>query len=444
MIKSKNKSTLKNFNLDALDLDLNEELIYAQPTFWRTVSYRFDELKEEASKYFRRHPLIGYSFKRIVYGLLTLIVSIAIVFFLVNFVTPDSSYLPDVSELGKMGIGTSGPKYDAFLQTRLELFGVSGNAIERLLRYFKNIIPFIPKHILVGQSVEFPDASQLSEAQIIINTVLYTGGQVDGLLKSGSQELIDAIKINASYKTVWVYLGVVKSSSMGMPGSTEVTSLFASAIPYSFGIGSVAVLFSYLIGIPLGIEAAKRKGKATDGAINGTATFLLAVPSLVIVIAIYLISILVFGHSSIFSSGSFWTRFWPVVALVILMAPTTIILTRRYVVDEMTADYTKFAYAKGLGESKVFYVHIFRNAGVRILRELPLDLAFTLFGASILTETQWNIPGMSQLIINGVNNRDSFVILGFITFASLVKIAATLVSDLFMVLMDPRVKLSGR
>lgn len=442
MIKSKNKSTLKNFNLDALDLYLNEELIYAQPTFLRSVFYRYEEFKEEASKYFRRHPLIGYSFKRIVYGLLTLIVSIATVFFLVNFVTPDSSYLPDPQELAKMGIGNSGPRYDTFLQTRLELFGVSGSAIERLLTYFKNIIPFIPKHILIGQSVEF--ASDSSIDALIKNTVLYTGGQVDWIFKSGSQELIDLVKVQANYKVVWVYLGVVKSSSMGMPGSTEVTSLFASAIPYSFGIGSVAVLVSYLIGIPLGIEAAKRKGKVTDGAINGASTFLLAIPSLVIVIAIYLTSILVFGHSSIFSSGSFWTRFWPVVALVILMAPTTIILTRRYVVDEMTADYTKFAYAKGLGESKVFYIHIFRNAGVRILRELPLDLAFTLFGASILTESQWNIPGMSQLIISGVNNRDSFVILGFITFASLVKIAATLISDLFMVLMDPRVKLSGK
>ncbi|ATZ17703.1 oligopeptide ABC transporter permease OppB [Mesoplasma melaleucae] len=442
MIKSKNKSTLKNFNLDALDLDLNEELIYAQPTFLRTVSYRLEELKEETSKYFRRHPLIGYSFKRIVYGLLTLIVSIAIVFFLVNFVTPDSSYLPDPQEMAKMGIGDSGARYDAFLQTRLELFGVSGSAIERLLTYFKNIIPFIPKHILVGQAVEFPESSTTDA--IIKNTIFYTGGQVDWILRSGSQELIDLVKVHANYKTIWVYLGIVKSNSMGMPGSTEVTSLFADAIPYSFGIGSIAVLVSYIIGIPLGIEAAKRKGKTADGVINGASTFLLAIPSLVIVIAVYLTSILVFGHSSIFSSGSFWTRFWPVVALIILMAPTTIILTRRYVVDEMTAEYTKFAYAKGLGESKVFYIHIFRNTGVRILRELPLDLAFTLFGASILTESQWNIPGMSQLIISGVNNRDSFVILGFITFASLIKIAATLISDLFMVLMDPRVKLSGK
>ncbi|AVN58707.1 oligopeptide ABC transporter permease OppB [Mesoplasma florum] len=444
MIKSKNKSTLKNFNLDSLELDLNEELIYAQPTFWRTVSYRLEELKEEASKYFRRHPLIGYSFKRVIYGLLTLIVSIAIVFFLVNFVTPDASYLPDSMEMARMGLREGTPQYDAFLQTRLELFGVSGSAIERLLNYFKNIIPFIPKHILIGQSTIFPTGDAEVNNDFILSTILYSGGQIDSLLKSGSQELIDKIKIDPSYKTVWIYLGIVKSNSMGMPGSTEVTSLFASAIPYSFGIGSIAVLISYLIAIPLGIEAAKRKGKTTDAAINGSATFLLAIPSLVIVIAVYLVSILVFGHSSIFSSGSFWTRFWPVVALVILMTPSTIILTRRFVVDEMTADYTKFAYAKGLGETKVFYIHIFRNAGVRILRELPLDLALTLFGASILTEKQWNIPGMSQLIINGVNNRDSFVILGFITFASLVKIAATLVSDLFMVLMDPRVKLSGK
>ncbi|AVN64842.1 peptide ABC transporter permease [Mesoplasma florum] len=442
MNKSKNKSTLKNFNLDNLDLDLNEELIYAQPTIWKSLQYKFEEIYEEVSKYFRRNPLIGYSFKRIFYGLLTLILSIAIVFFLVNFVTPDTSYLPDANELTKMGIIKGTERYDAFLQARLILFGVNGTAIDRLLNYFKNIIPFIPKHILVGQGVEI---STVTNDPMLI-AALYSGGNVNDLLKAYPylNDEITKLSMYTEYKTVYVYLGIVKSNSMGMPGSTEVTSLFAEAIPYSFALGSIAVLISYFIGIPLGIEAARRKGKTSDAAINGTSTFLLAIPSLVIVISIYLISILVFGHSSIFNSGSFWTRFWPVVALVILMAPTTIIMTRRYVVDEMTADYTKFAYAKGLGETKVFYIHIFRNAGVRILRELPLDLAFTLFGASILTERQWSIPGMSSLIIDGVNNRDSFVILGFITFAALVKIAATLVSDLFMVLMDPRINLSGK
>lgn len=438
----KNIKIQKTFDVTSLNLDLSGELIYAESTFFRTTLYKVSERWEDFSRYLRSHPLIGYSFKRLVYGVLTLILSIAIIFFLVNFVTDDSSYMPTSDQLGKMGIQIDTPAYDRLLESRLILFGVSGNAFERLLNYFYNIIPFIPKKILVGTGVEFPHLG----LDPIVQSVLYSGGRIDALYVTYPElrEQLDSIRVISEYKTVWVYLGIVKSNSLGTPGVSEVNSLFVGAIPYSFAFGSVAVVISYFIGVPLGIEAAKRKGKKADGAINGGATFLLAIPAIVIVIGVFLASIMFFGHSSMFSSGSFWTKFWPVIALVIMITPTIIILTRRYVVDEMTSDYTKFAYSKGLSENKVFYIHIFRNAGIRILREFPLDIAFTLFGASILTETQWNIPGMSQLIVSAVRNRDSFVILGFISFASLVKIIATLISDLFMVWMDPRINLSGK
>ncbi|KAF5295839.1 hypothetical protein FQA39_LY13012 [Lamprigera yunnana] len=100
-------------------------------------------------------------------------------------------------------------------------------------------------------------------------------------------------------------LRIVASPSIGTPGSSEILVLFSKAIPYSLAFGSTAVVISYLIGIPLGIQAAKRKGKAADSAINGVSTFIYAIPGAVLIIAIYLLSISVFGHSAMFGSGSF-------------------------------------------------------------------------------------------------------------------------------------------
>jgi oligopeptide transport system permease protein len=89
------------------------------------------------------------------------------------------------------------------------------------------------------------------------------------------------------------------------PEGTPVTAIFANAIPYSFAFGSLSVIVSFLVGIPLGIEAAKRKGKSTDTLINGFNLFIAAVPALIITLGIYILAIMGFGTSSLFSTGSF-------------------------------------------------------------------------------------------------------------------------------------------
>ncbi|WP_051418418.1 oligopeptide ABC transporter permease OppB [Mesoplasma seiffertii] len=433
----KKKTSANTFDINSVELNLDDELIYGRPSRLRSLKYQYEDFNANMYKFFRAHPLIGYSFKRIVYGFLTLLAAIIILFLLVNAVTDVDQYMPE--NWDKLGFTHGSDRYNKFLEDRMKLFGVYGTVTERLLSYLKNITPFIPKTIVTGETIFFvPNESGIGTETISVTTTAL----LSNVLKVSGEGAWESI---TETKTVWVYLGVVSSKSIGTPGSTEILELFNKAIPYSFAFGSVSVIISYLIGVPLGIQAAKRKGKPSDNIINSANILLVAAPAVVIIIGVYLLSISVFGHSAMFNSGSFWTKFWPVVALVLLMTPSTVILTRRYVIDEMTADYTKFAYAKGMGETKVYYVHIFRNAGIRILRQFPLDLAVTLFGASILTEQQWGIPGMSPFIVKAVSGtKDSFVILGFISFAAFVRIFASLVSDLTMVWMDPRVSLGNK
>jgi oligopeptide transport system permease protein len=68
--------------------------------------------------------------------------------------------------------------------------------------------------------------------------------------------------------------------------------------------------------------------------------------------------------------------------------PLVVIMTRRYMVDEMNADYTKFAYSQGFSTNRVFYVYIFRNAGIKILATFPVLFLSMLVGTSLLVETQ--------------------------------------------------------
>ncbi|ATZ16562.1 oligopeptide transport system permease protein [Entomoplasma freundtii] len=397
-----------NLNLESEAFNLDFELARYKPSRIQEFRYRYSDFWSGTNKFFLQHPLIGYSFRRIIYGLITLLIAIILLFIIIRSVTNDIQYLPANYQSLKL----SDKQLEELLVNRMKLFGVYGPMGQQLANYLRNLCPFIPKDILVFDYYEFsPDGSSIVYWEEI-------------------------------FERRWVYLGVTSSPSIA-DSSTDVMTLFNKAIPYSFVFGSIAVVISYLIGIPLGIEAAKKKGKPSDSIINASSITLIAVPAVVIVIGIYLLSVAGFNNSGLFSSGAFATRFWPIVVLVLMMMPSTVVLTRRYVVDEMTSDYARFALSKGMTNNKVYYVHIFRNAGIRILKQFPLDLAVTLFGASILTEQQWGIPGMGRYIVSAVSgDKDSFVILGYVSFAAFVTVFSSLISDLLMVGLDPRVKLT--
>lgn len=394
--------------LNSPEFSLNDELVFAHDSWYTLLRHKWADFSANVYKFYINHPLLNYSLRRIVYGLATLLVAIIVVFLLVRYVTDDSQYLP--SNIANLHLTEE--QTQALLINRMKAFGVYGPLGGQLATYLKNIFPLIPKTVVVDQ-----------------------------LWRSGAN---GAELVSETTKKVYVFLGLVSSEAIASPG-TPVMDIFNRAIPYSFGFGSVAVVISYLVALPLGIHAAKKKEKAADQIINGISVFLTAVPAVVIVLGLYLLAIAGLGTSGLFTSGSFWTKFWPVVTLIVMIMPTNIIMTRRYVIDEMTNDYTRFAYSQGLSTNRVFYIQIFRNAGIRIIRQFPVDIAATLFGSSMLVEQQWSIPGMSRYIVSAIGGqKDSFVILGFVSFAAFIQIFASLISDLMIVWMDPRTSLGQR
>ncbi|PTD31103.1 oligopeptide ABC transporter permease OppB [Mycoplasma leachii] len=411
------KSTLKT-KQEAFDLNselllddfslLNETNQQHKVSKWTTFKYWYYDTSANIYKYFVRHPLYGYSFKRILYGLITLLLSIIILYVVIRLITPDTKYLPP--DIEKTGLSRA--QQDKLLEDRMKRFGVYGSLIPQILTYLKNITPFIPKQIVLGSEV----------------TILQNGNAI-----------IDSSKLIT--ETRWVYLGVTTATTIAEEGS-DALSIFLKAMPYSFAIGSVSVLISYALAILIGVRAAKKKGKLFDNVFNGISALLLAIPSIVIIIGTFIFSVAVLGNSGIYNTGSFATRFWPIFAIVVINLPGIATFVRRYIVDEMTVDYAKFALAKGTSSNKTYYVHIFRNAGVRIIRSIPSEIILTVFGSSMIVETQWAIPGMGRLIKESAGGNDFFVFLGFTVLSSFVSIFAKLLADLVHVLLDPRVSLT--
>jgi oligopeptide transport system permease protein len=126
-----------------------------------------------------------------------------------------------------------------------------------------------------------------------------------------------------------------------------------------------------------------------------------------------------------------------------MIFPAIVIRTRRFVFDEMSNEYVRFYQACGLSNSKIFYKYIFRVAGVKIIRDIPLDLIIALFGASILTENQWGIPGMGKYINDAFsdNKKDIYFVMGYATLVATFTIFSKIIADIIAALLDKRLVL---
>ncbi|AHI53120.1 oligopeptide ABC transporter permease OppB [Spiroplasma culicicola] len=389
--------------MDSVSLD--DEVKSSKKSIFETISYNFSKFNSSRIEFLQKTPLLSYSIKRILYAFVTLYLAVIVMYALLRFVTPDTVYISDL-DLGKLGIKVGSDEYYTLIDNRKKIYGAYGPLISQIFIYLRNITPFIPK-------------------EIILNPVIDSAGNVTG-----------------DPTTMWFYLGVIFGKATGLQQGSLVQDAFKEAIPVSFKLGGLAVLLSYLLGVPLGILAAKNKEKWKDSAINGTSLIISAIPALVIIKLLYEMSIYYFGAGARWEDSTVFTKMFPLIGVMLLIMPMIIVNTRRFVIDEMTSDYTKFAMSKGLSSRYVFYVHIFRNAGIRMIKTVPEIFIVTLFGSSILVEQHWVVPGMSKFILYGIADRDTFLILGYIFVSASAGVFSSLIGDLLLAVLDPRIKLT--
>ncbi|AVN64230.1 MULTISPECIES: oligopeptide ABC transporter permease OppB [Mesoplasma] len=367
--------------------------------------FYMNNLLEIFYEFKKRYPLLFYSIKRIFFALITMYAAVIVIYCMISFIVKDETYLMDISGMfAKLGIQIGDDKYNTILGTRKKMLGVDGTLLHQILIYLRNITPFIPKTIQTNPT--------LTETGEIISTPV----------------------------TKMFYLGLILSGNI-KPVRTPVTEVFSSTMGVSFILGTVATILAYLIGIPLGIYAAIKKDKPQDSLINGISLVIIALPSLVLIKILYEIS-LKMGGSTQWQLGGIGTKMFPVIGLLLFITPGITITTRRFVVDEMTADYRKFALSKGLDEKYIFFVHVFRNAFIRMVRSIPAVFIASVFGSSLLIERTWNIQGMSNVVINAISASDIFLIMGVVVLSAFASIVSILAGDLLLAILDPRVKLS--
>ncbi len=216
-----------------------------------------------------------------------------------------------------------------------------------------------------------------------------------------------------------------------------------SMMAISFKMGILSILFAYLIALPVGILMARKKGKIADKLGMSYIVFIIAVPSLAY------ISLFRFLGNSLFGLPGKWPEMgggawqsWvlPIFSLTLPSISGLMMWTRRYMVDQSTADYVKFAKAKGLSEGEIFTKHILKNAIIPIAHGIPGNIVGTISGA-VITESIYAVSGMGKLLpdsIKAFNNQMVIALTFMFTFLSIFSLFA---GDLLVTAIDPRISL---
>ena len=219
-----------------------------------------------------------------------------------------------------------------------------------------------------------------------------------------------------------------------------VNELIAGNFPVSAVVGSIALVLALCVGIPAGIISALKRGKWQDRIAMILATLGVTVPGFVIAAAL----VYIFAWRLGWVTVGFWegasTAILPAVTLAGYPAAFISRLVRSGMLEVLGQDYIRTAYAKGLSERAVVYIHALKNAIIPVITYLGPLTAGILTG-SFVVEQVFGVPGLGTFFVTSITNRDYTTIMGVTIFYSALLVAFNLVADICLAFADPRIKL---
>lgn len=252
----------------------------------------------------------------------------------------------------------------------------------------------------------------------------------------------------------WITKAVQGDFGQSYTYKRPVSDIIGERAMNTFWLALVSTILVYLIGIPLGVIAGRYQEKFVDKTIVLYSFISYAIPTFVL----GLIFLYVFGYRlswfptsgtvSIAAEegtiGYVWSKLYhillPAMTYAVLGTTGIIQYLRTEIIDAKTQDYVKTARSKGIPMNKVYSRHIFRNS----LLPIAAFLGFTitgLLGGSIFIETIFSFHGMGHLFISSIQSRDYSVITALVLLYGFLALLGSLLSDIIMSIVDPRIRI---
>ena len=251
------------------------------------------------------------------------------------------------------------------------------------------------------------------------------------------------------------YLKSISKGDLGMSMKVRgrtVNDVIVDSFPVSADLGARAIIFALVVGIPLGIIAALKRGKYQDKISMVIAIIGISVPSFVLAGLMQkyavdfhngiLIDKLNLPLFRILLSG--WDdpskKILPVIALGLYTVALIERLLRDKMIEVMGQDYIRLAIAKGVKPKDIVLKHALRNAILPIITIMGPTIAALLTGSFVI-EQIFTIPGLGKYFVQSINDRDYTMVLGVTVFYAIFLIIMMIIMDIVYALVDPKIKL---
>ena len=319
------------------------------------------------------------------------------------------------------------------------------------------MIAFIVQRILQGLFV------LLVVALVSFVLFQYVGDPVLFILgQDATQDQVDLLRKELGLDSPVVvqfvhFLGNAVQGEFGLSlrQGIAVSTLIAERLPATLELALVAAMIALVIGIPMGVYAAIRRGSPLAQLFMAISLLGVSLPTFLIGIFLILIfsvglgMLPSFGRGEVVSVGGFTTGLlsWagirhlilPAVTLAIFQLTLIMRLVRTEMLEVLRTDYIRFARARGLSARAIYFGHALKNTLVPVITITGLQLG-GLIAFAIITETVFQWPGMGLLFIQAVNFADIPVMAAYLCLISLIFVFINLLVDLLYFAVDPRLR----
>lgn len=229
----------------------------------------------------------------------------------------------------------------------------------------------------------------------------------------------------------------------------EVSSAIAARLPGTALLVGLANLLAFVIAVPVGLAQAVRRNKFFDYVATGLGFIFYSMP----VFWLGLILVVLLSEQFHFlppivpqaSFGQLLANPGDIALPVITLTLVTTALFSRYMrssaLENLPLEYVRTARAKGVGNQRVIWRHVLRNAAGPLITLVGLTLPVVVGGA-VIVESVFNYPGMGLLFWNAAQSQDYPVILGVTLVTGVATVIGSLIADLLYAVADPRVRLT--
>jgi peptide/nickel transport system permease protein len=230
-----------------------------------------------------------------------------------------------------------------------------------------------------------------------------------------------------------------------------VLNRIADRLPNTLTLSVLALGLSIVLGIPMGVISALRRGTTEDYALATFSLLGLSIPAFwlgIMLILTFSVNFQILPSSGLATTGADFSLsdrlqhlIMPTLVLATTVLPTVVRFTRSAMLEVLGQDYIRTATAKGLNHVRVNYVHALRNALVPVISVIG-TLIPRLVGGAVVTEAVFGWPGMGRLAVEAANGRDYPLIVGITVVVAAVVVVTSLVVDLAYTWIDPRIRYS--